>query len=113
MAETVTLRAAHPMPAMPLLLSANACLQLLDLLTTHLALAAGGAEANPISRAIIEGPGWGAYAALKAMVAAAFLALWPVTRWLTGAEARFALVSMAAFTAMMGVVVLNNVLVTM
>ncbi len=111
MAETATFRTAHPLPAMPLLLSANAGLQLLDLLTTYLALSAGGAEANPISRAIIEGPGWGTYALLKGLVAAAFVALWPVTRWLTGAEARFALVSMAAFTAMMAFVVLNNVFV--
>ncbi len=95
------------------LLVAQALLQILDLATTFLALQAGGWEANPVSRGIIEGPGWLAYGAVKLALAAAFLGLWPVTRMLDGWEGRITIAGMAIFAVVMTGVVVNNALIAL
>jgi hypothetical protein len=89
------------------LLVVHAILQLLDLGTTFMALNAGGIEANPISRSLIDG-GWLAYGSIKIVVAAAFLSLWPIGAWLEARETRLVAGLMAAFALFMGFVVVNN-----
>ncbi len=108
MSETVALEARPTIPALALLLIAQAALQLLDLTTTFLAMQGGAVEANPVSRAVIEGPGWWAYGALKVTLAAAFLGLWPLTCRLSVGERRLVGAAMGSFAAIMVAVVVNN-----
>lgn len=113
MSEHVIVRRTMSFDALQGLLVAQAALQVLDLLTTFLALQAGGVEANPFSRAIISGPGWFAYGAIKLALAAAFLGLWPITRMLDGWEARVTIAGMALFAVIMTAVVVNNALIVL
>lgn len=89
----------------------HAVLQGLDLLTTYMALGAGGHEANPLARSVIEGPGWWAFAALKLGVAAAFVACMPLLRHLGRPEGRMLVGAVALFAAFMVFVVVNNALI--
>lgn len=111
MSETITLRAPPPVSILALVLAGQAVLQLLDLATTFLALQEGAVEANPVSRAMIEDGGWWVYGAVKVLLAAAFVAILPLTRDLRGGERRFVLASMGIFAALMLAVVVNNALI--
>lgn len=111
--ETVTrtVPATIPVPWTRTLVWGHAVLQMLDLATTFLALQAGGMEANPISRALIEGGGWWAYGGVKVFVALCFLALHPTLRAMARPEQRFITGTMVAFGAFMAFVVVNNALI--
>ncbi len=93
------------------LCATQALLQVLDLASTTWALGNGAVEANPISRAVLDGPGWWAYATIKFSLAAVFLALWPLVASLTGGARRLVVASFAGFAVLMLGVVLNNIIV--
>ncbi len=114
MSETINIRTnALGITLLQALLIAQACLQLLDLASTYIAIQAGGYEANPVSRALIEGPGWFAYGAVKVALALAFIGLWPVARELDGIEGRITAISMGLFCMVMAGVVVNNAIIAL
>lgn len=89
-------------------LHVNAGLQLFDVLTTAVILLAGGIEANPFSAMIMAKWGFGAWVAIKLVLAAAFLAVLPAVRRAEAKDRRQAGIMAAVFAALMFLVVLNN-----
>ncbi len=94
-------------------LGLNAFLQLADVVSTGLALGAGAVEANPVSRALMGNLSFAGWAAVKVLLAAAFIAAAPLLRTIrsTG-EARFLLAASVGFAGMMQLVVVSNVVQT-
>lgn len=86
-------------------------LQLGDFVSTYVALSAGGVEANPITRSVLEHHGWMGFFVMKCLAASAFVVLWPMMAWLSPKDARVTTIAMGIFAAIMALVVVNNAVV--
>ncbi|MGB0653568.1 MAG: DUF5658 family protein [Thermoplasmatota archaeon] len=89
-------------------LVAGAVFQLLDVISTYLVLAAGGVEANPISRGLMESAGMEAWIGLKLVIVASFLALVPFVRRSSERDQATVAVLGALAAGLMAAVVVNN-----